>query len=140
MNGKANAVTLGVVVALAVAAAAGAAVVRGTPADDRLHGTARPDLISGEAGNDVIHGGPGSDVELGGDGNDTLYGGRGADQLHGGPGDDTLFALANDNRRDLVDCGAGDDTANLNVRERGLYRVVGCEHVNWVVPTPEQLA
>ncbi len=139
-----------------MAGTASAAFIRGTSGDDAIVGTPTADVIYAKAGddkvrggdgadfidagpgNDVVHGGSGADMIYGGDGNDVLYGGRGADRLYGGRGDDTLYALANDNQRDYLDCGPGNDTAWVNVAERGLYRIENCETVNWIVPTPEQ--
>ncbi len=107
------------------------AVFVGTSGNDTIYGTAHGDVIHGRSGNDSLHGRAGNDV---------IWGGRGADAEFGGPGNDTLYALADDNRLDVVNCGPGFDTAWLNVNERGLYRVVSCEIVNRVVPGPAQLA
>lgn len=112
----------------------GADVLYGQAGDDDLHGRDGRDVILGGAGADTVHGGADGDIAYGGDGGDSLWGGRGADQLYGGPGDDVLHALADDDQRDVVDCGPGNDRAWLNARERGLYRVQGCETVYWVVP------
>jgi len=115
-------------------------IIYGQAGDDELHGNGGHDVIYGGHGNDTIRGGADGDIEYGGEGDDSLWGGQGADQLFGGGGGDVLHALANDNQRDVVDCGPGRDKAWLNIRERGLYRVSGCETVFWVVPTPEQEA
>ena len=118
----------------------GGDVIYGKTGNDSLHGRAGNDVIYGGKGDDLIKGGDGNDVEYGGDGNDTLYGGRGADSEYGGPGNDTLYALADDNQIDIVDCGAGRDVAWLNAKEKGKYVIRGCEVRNWIVPTPEQAA
>jgi Ca2+-binding RTX toxin-like protein len=121
----------------------------GTPTADAIYGKAGGDSLHGRAGNDVIYGGKGDDVIKGADGNDVEYGGdgadvmwvgRGADMESGGPGNDVLHALADNDRVDIVDCGAGRDVAWLNVAEKGKYVVRGCEVRNWIVPTPEQAA
>ena len=115
-------------------------VIYGKAGSDSLHGRAGNDVIYGGAGDDVIRGGDGNDVEYGGRGNDTMWVGRGTDAEYGGPGNDVLHALADDNRLDVVDCGAGHDVAWLNVAERGKYVIRGCEVRNWIVPTAEQAA
>jgi Ca2+-binding RTX toxin-like protein len=161
MQGKYRALVVVAVCSLAAAGAAFAAtknVLVGGPGPDTIYGTSGGDVIYGKAGNDSLHGragndvvyggrgddlikgGDGNDVEYGGDGNDTLYGGRGADSEYGGPGNDTLYALADDNRIDIVDCGAGHDVAWLNANEKGKYVIRGCEVRNWIVPTSEQSA
>jgi Ca2+-binding RTX toxin-like protein len=133
-------VLLFAVVGLVAAGSATAAFIHGTPGDDTIAGTPHSDVIEALAGNDTVHAGSGADVVYGGKGNDSLWGGRGQDRLYGGPGDDVLHALADDNQRDLLDCGPGNDVAWVNVKDRGLYRIVNCETVNWIVPTPDQAA
>lgn len=123
-----------------VRAGDGSDVVYGQAGADVLHGADGHDVLYGGGGKDAVHGGEDGDIEYGRDGNDSLWGGRGADQLFGRPGRDVLHALANDNQVDVVVCGGGDDLAWLNVRERGLYRVRGCERINRVIPTAEQEA
>jgi Ca2+-binding RTX toxin-like protein len=77
-------------------------------------------VVNGYGGNDVItigsgiagvsiNGGDGDDVIHGGAGNDTLTGGAGRDQLFGGDGNDLFYAK--DGRTDLLDGGAGFDSA-----------------------------
>jgi Ca2+-binding RTX toxin-like protein len=73
----------------------------------------------------------------GGDGNDSLWPGSGQDVEFGGDGNDRLHALANDNQVDTLDCGAGDDTAIVNLNERDVV-AANCEHVIRIVPTPGQ--
>ena len=161
MQGKCRVVLTTAVCSLAVAGAAfgatkavfvgtsGPDTINGTPSgdaiygkagDDSLHGRAGNDVIYGGRGGDVIKGGEGNDVEYGGEGNDSMWVGRGADAEYGGPGDDVLHALADDNRLDIVDCGAGHDVAWLNGAEKGKYVIRGCEVRNWIVPTAEQVA
>jgi Ca2+-binding RTX toxin-like protein len=118
----------------------GSDAIYGRAGDDSLHGRAGNDVVYGGRGDDVIKGGEDNDVEYGGAGNDSMWVGRGADAEYGGPGEDVLHALADDNRLDIVDCGAGQDVAWLNVAEKGKYVIRGCEVRNWIVPTAEQVA
>jgi len=118
----------------------GSDAIYGKAGDDSLHGLAGNDVVYGGRGDDVIKGGEDNDVEYGGAGNDSMWVGRGADAEYGGPGEDVLHALADDNRLDIVDCGAGQDVAWLNVAEKGKYVIRGCEVRNWIVPTAEQVA
>jgi Ca2+-binding RTX toxin-like protein len=129
----------------------GADTVLGGDGDDRLRGMAGDDVsLEGEAGDDAIWGGDGNDVLFGRTGDDVLYGeagrdylegGRGADRLSGGAGEDELYGgldrdrlrggagddelNAYDGSADLVDCGAGEDTATVDRRDT----VIGCEHI-----------
>jgi Ca2+-binding RTX toxin-like protein len=146
------------VLALGVVAVAGASrldVIRGTDGNDQLSGTPTADLIFGRGGDDSIRGGlgddriygndgndslrgnPGDDWLWGGPGDDSIWGGVGADREFGGPGNDALHALAFDHRVDVLDCGAGDDTAYLNGDDPVKDRTVGCEHVVYVHSTDE---
>ena len=95
----------------------------GTARADHLTGTAANDVLYGLGGNDTLLGLGGNDVLYGGAGADTLNGGPGADRIYGGPGNDVL--RARDGRRDVVDCGAGRDTAYVD----RLDRVSACETV-----------
>lgn len=118
-----------------------ARVLHGTAAADVLNGTSEGDLIlglggddreRGRGGDDCLVGAAGRDRLLGGDGWDRLTGGDGGDRLDGGAGRNAYDAgLGNDRinarngRRDLVDCGPGED----RVRADAIDRLVGCEHV-----------
>ena len=127
------------VLALVAAASISAAsldVIRGTRGPDTLNGTAGGDLIYAGDGNDVVRGGPGNDVLYGGEGNDVMWAGGGADVQFGGQGNDVLHALANDNLRDVMDCGAGLDVAY--VIEHDPVTLRGCEQV--IRLSPEQAA
>jgi len=95
----------------------------GGDGDDVLFGRAGHDTLWGELGADYLEGGRGHDRLSGGAGNDQLYGGHDVDRLRGGAGNDELIAY--DGSADLVDCGAGDDIAHVDRRDK----VVGCEHV-----------
>ena len=148
---------LAVLAAGAVATAAVAArldVIRGTDGPDTLNGTAGADLIYARGGNDivraadgndvvyagqgndVVRGGPGNDVLYGGPGDDVLWAGAGADVQYGGDGNDVLHALANDNQRDVLDCGRGYDVAYIIVHDP--VALHGCEQV--IRLTPDQAA
>ena len=157
MQGKYRIVAaVGAAALVAAGAALGAtkAVIVGTPGPDTLWGTAHADVMYGKAGNDTLHGrdgndvlygnagddvvrgGDANDVLYGGYGNDSIWGGLGADVEYGGPGDDTLHSLANDNARDTLDCGPGNDTAYVNSRKYAahLIAVRGCERIVLVSP------
>ena len=105
---------LGVVAALAIAAASSTAsglaargdqvearadsacfgripTLVGTDGNDVLSGTSDTDVIDGRGGNDTINGKGGKDFICGGLGNDTIDGGSGGDRLDGGRGSDTLI-------------------------------------------------
>jgi len=109
----------------------------GSPGDDNVTGGARADHIALEAGDDHANGGRGDDVLRGGAGDDRLSGGsgndrlsddRGSDRMSGGAGDDRINARdarRTHDRRDVVDCGAGDDTALVDSDDV----VRHCEHV-----------
>jgi putative metal-binding protein/hemolysin type calcium-binding protein len=81
-----------------------------------------PTTMSGRAGNDILggsltqpdtlNGDAGTDTIDGNGGNDTITGGAGRDTIHGGDNDDTINAR--DREIDTIDCGAGNDTANLD--------------------------
>src|SRR6476661_6625363 len=123
-------------VASAAVSAASLDVIRGTRGPDTLNGTAGSDLIYARAGNDAVRGGPGNDVIYGGEGNDVTWAGGGADVQFGGQGSDVLHALANDNTRDVMDCGPGLDVAYVIQHDPVTLR--GCEQV--IRLSPEQAA
>jgi hypothetical protein len=76
-------------------------------------------------GDATIVGNAATNVLEGGSGNDTIDGGAGNDFLHGNNGNDTLNA--NDGFADRVDCGDGNDVANVDEFDQ----VAGnCETVN----------
>lgn len=80
------------------------------------------DVLRGGTGDDELAGRSGDDLLEGGAGRDRVTGGSGRDRLLGGDGGDTILAL--DGRVDVVDGGAGADTATL---DRALDRVAGVE-------------
>jgi hypothetical protein len=109
---------------------------KGTPGPDVFPGTEATDLFDGARGNDQIAGLGGNDCLGGGYGADTLDGGPGADDLDGGDqrdviaggdGDDDLQTA--DLQSDQVDCGPGNDTAQIDMFDSP----VGCEQVQRLV-------
>jgi len=80
----------------------------------RFDGTERSDVLRGTALRDLVYGFAGDDTIAGRGGDDALFGGPGADRL-----------LAQDGRRDTVDCGPGRDQAVVDRRDV----VRGCERV-----------
>jgi Ca2+-binding RTX toxin-like protein len=124
-----------VVSALLVALAAGAALAAtftcpgGVPAgqtlapcpgatatDDTITGSNDPDNIMALGGDDTVNAKGGNDRVNGDIGNDRLNGQAGTDRVYGQAGDDVISAR--DGKRDIIDCGRGDDTvANY---DRGL--------------------
>jgi len=89
-------------------------VLSGDAGGDRLSGDLGDDRLVGGAGDDHLRGREGADRLEGGTGNDRLEGGVGSDRLLGGAGDDRL--LARDRTRDVVDGGAGRDSAQVDRR------------------------
>jgi len=105
----------------------GADVVYGGPGADFLDGGMGNDVLRGGTGDDDLAGRSGNDLLDGGAGRDRLAGGSGRDRIFGGAGNDAILAL--DGRADVVDGGAGTDTATLDRRldrvslvERRRYR------------------
>lgn len=89
----------------------------GSPAGSgAITGTDGADTLVGTAGNDEIRGWKG---------NDRIDGGAGEDSLYGGADDDVISA--NDGARDHVDCGSGNDQANVDSLD---YVAPDCEQVN----------
>jgi hypothetical protein len=86
--------------------------VNGGLGNDVLIGGFQADELDGDAGVDILDGSDGNDVLRGGLGGDSLTGGRGRDDLNGGPGGDTL--RARDGVVDVVDCGTGNDTIDVD--------------------------
>jgi Ca2+-binding RTX toxin-like protein len=68
-----------------------------------------------------VQGGGGSDRIRTGDGADRITGGRGNDAIDAGGGDDEVHAV--DRRRDRVNCGDGEDVAEVDPSDL----VTGCE-------------
>lgn len=131
----------------------------GTSGDDIIVGEKNKDyVIVGHDGNDIINASAGNDDVCGGNGNDQINGEDGDDRLvgdsfmckseagpgsapgidniTGGTGNDILIhSNANgvydysDGKKDLLDCGPGDDTAMLNITIDH-DEAVNCEHIN----------
>lgn len=102
---------------------AGDDVDHGTRRDDAIHGGQGDDALFGEGGDDQLLGGRGADRLWGGDGSDELFDDRGRDRLSGGDGNDRFSTK--DGRRDIIDCGAGEDIAIGDPQDS--FRE--CEHV-----------
>jgi len=111
----------------------GASSLSGLGGNDVLKGADSPDAIDGGAGDDDLNGGNGNDTITGGAGKDTIVG----DATAGGCyvigylgtckapwGNDTINAV--DGEVDSVDCGPGQDTANVDANDV----VTNCETVN----------
>jgi hypothetical protein len=122
------------VLAVALAASAGAAVRTGSPSSETVRGTAGNDRLAGLGGNDRLIGGRGDDRLDGGDGRDRLSGGRGRDRLAGSTGRDRLAGGPGNDRvwggpgRDRVNCGSGRDLvfkSHADVVSRDCERVRG---------------
>ena len=97
-------------------------IIDGSTETDFMTGSSERDQINGFDGSDVLLGGSGDDFIDGGTGNDSLNGQLGLDTLNGGEGDDTFFDFNNVttmsgvqfiNSPDIIDGGAGTDTANI---------------------------
>lgn len=148
---------------------AGSDRVIGGDAVDRLHGGAGNDRLNGNRGADLISGGVGDDVSHGNRGPDRIAANRGADESFGGRGNDTLFALARadvtgpgdvvgdtlhgeggddrlhtrDGEADKVDCGPGNDVAQLDVVDVIVDATAenpngSCERVVRAAPKPQE--
>lgn len=86
----------------------------------------QPDVenVTTGGGTDIINGSAAANVLESGAGNDTVNGLGGADLMLAGPNDD--FVEARDGAVDNIDCGADNDTANVDFRDV----VTNCETVN----------
>ena len=92
-----------------------AAIISGGAGRDTITGAGENDTLNGDGNDDTISGFGGADVVHGGTGNDRLTDDAGeGDQLFGDDGNDTLTwsGLAG-NTQDLIEGGAGTDTARL---------------------------
>jgi len=99
--------------------------VDGTEGSDDLQGTSGGDRIRALGGADRAKARGGDDCIDGGSGRDRLAGGPGDDRLVGGPGRDRVAANRGDDRirargagRDKISCGAGEDVAIVDSRDR----------------------
>jgi hypothetical protein len=96
-------------------------------------GGAGNDTMTGSAPSDTLFGGPNDDQLAGNDGRDFVTGDAGTDSLFGGGGNDDVDAR-DGGFSDLVDCGAGTDTAYVDVvqgilAESNYAASHGCETV-----------
>jgi hypothetical protein len=86
--------------------------------DDRVIGEDREETIDGGPGDDVVEGGRGSDTLTGGPGRDTIVGDESDTSCTYAPeycvifGNDTIHAR--DGERDEIDCGPGEDRAEVD--------------------------
>jgi Ca2+-binding RTX toxin-like protein len=95
----------------------------------------------GEGGNDLLHGRDGSDFANPGAGADVVHTRAGSDQVEDytggrdrvflGAGPD-LMSILSDGQRDLVDCGAGNDTVVFYDSRDRVDQLTGCETVQVV--------
>src|SRR6185295_13208001 len=90
-----------------------AAHLFGGDGNDSLIGGSGGDQLFGEDGNDTLLGRGGFDLLFGGAGNDTLTGGDADDQMFGQGGNDRMIWNPGDDS-DLMEGGAGTDTAEVN--------------------------
>lgn len=90
---------------------------RGLAGDDQILGWSGNDTLFGWTGNDQLDGGDGADTIRGGSGNDRILGGTGRDDIQGEAGNDTIDARDTGRAADIVNCGAGRDTALVNRRD-----------------------
>jgi hypothetical protein len=107
-------------------------VISGGKQPERLTGTNFGDTIRGNGGRDRIAAGDGDDCVLGGKGKDLLKGQNGNDRISGGKGRDVAAGGSGNDRikvrgggKDKARCGAGDDVAITDKRDRAR----GCEKV-----------
>ena len=91
------------------------------PGNDIIHGGGGNDRLFGEAGHDQVFGDAGNDKVQGDNGSDKVDGGAGTDELYGGIASCSVFCssdpdvlLARDGERDLLNCGGGADTAQVD--------------------------
>ncbi len=122
------------VLILAVGASvAYAALIQGTPRDDKLTGTEIRDTIFGFKGDDVLRGLGGTDTLQGGGGDDIIFGGPGQDVLRGRGGNDQLHGgtPTDPKHTDEFFCGAGFDTIYLEESEHSPQNrtVKACEKI-----------
>jgi Ca2+-binding RTX toxin-like protein len=110
-----NASPLTTPVSLDVTAGAGDDQIAGSPNADTIRGGDGVDQLTGNAGNDVITGDAG---------NDTIVPGPGSDSVNAGDGDDLVDA--GEGTADVIDCGPGNDRANVDA----LDSTVNCEMVH----------
>ena len=113
------------------------------PGDDMMSGGPGADWMTGDIfysegqpgfGHDTIYGNDGNDTIVGMDGIDFMYGGEGADKIyhahrntHPGLSSDTP-PTDPDGKRDIIDCGPGNDEVWINTVDRDV--ALNCETVH----------
>ncbi len=85
----------------------------GGSGNDTMIGGSGADMLFGQSGDDTLLGKGGADFLFGGSGNDVLTGGDGDDQMFGEAGNDRMIWNPGDDS-DLMEGGAGEDTAEIN--------------------------
>ena len=117
--------------------------IHGAGGDDNLSGDGGDDRVYGEAGNDKVEGTNGADIVDGGPGTDQIYGDIASCSVFCNFDPDQLFAR--DGERDVVDCGGGADSAQVDqldvvafctVVDRATVAVPGGPAVPGGVPDP----
>ena len=93
----------------------------GEGGDDEIHGGDGADDLAGDGGGDRVFGEGGNDIVEGTNGADIVDGGPGADQIYGDIANCSVFCnfdadqlFARDGERDVVDCGGGADSAQVD--------------------------
>jgi len=120
----------GILIGDPAGATAGAGCAQVSPTLVRCDPTGAGSAVDAGAGSDRVDatmlggfvklgGGPDDDLLLGGPGNDEMDGGPGRDTLRGGAAPDVLDGGA-PGESDLLDGGAGEDTASYRTRIRGV--------------------
>lgn len=108
---------------------AGTDLLKSNAGNDTLYGGSQPwldattdrDVLEGGDGRDILHASLlGNNVLRGGRGNDDLFGAFGNDLLDGGPGPTVFWGITTDPDSDLLDGGAGTDTADYSARTDNL--------------------
>ena len=90
----------------------GADEIHGAGGGDDLYGGGGDDRVFGDGGNDKVQGASGSDIVDGGAGLDQIYGDIASCSVFCTFDPDTVFAR--DGERDVVDCGGGADSAQVD--------------------------
>lgn len=102
-----------------------AETIYGTGAGKTIRGFGGGDYLAGLSGHDAIYGGSGDDLVRGDGGYDSLRRGTGSDRILGGSGNDTVYSTGDGGVGDVVDCGAGYNTAIADRYDK----LKGCEVV-----------
>ncbi len=108
----------GVALAATIDGTSGPDDLVGTDQADTIHGGGGMDYVSGLLASDLLYGGAANDTVVGREGNDTIYGNPGSDMLFGNLGKDTITSVGDRRGKDVVNCGAGNDTAYVDKIDR----------------------